>query len=166
MKLSTACFAAVMLSASLRAAGPPQLSLRWNELESAIAGQQVRMVLPGGARIEGRALAVQPEALIIKITKTSDKKLQSKGEASVPRSAVSVLQLVKTGNRWRAVGTTVGLGLVAAAGTAIAIRTHVSAENLLKYVGYGSAGMLGAGIGGYFIGRRADRHVTIIRIVQ
>ena len=85
--------------------------LRWNELESAIAGEQVRMVLPGGARIEGRALAVQPEALLIRITKTSDRKLQSKGEASVPRSAVSVLQLVKTGNRWRAVGTTVGSGI-------------------------------------------------------
>jgi len=166
MKLSAACFAALTLSASLRAAGPPQLSLRWNELESAIAGQQVRMVLPGGARIDGRAMAVQPEALIIKITKTSGKKLQSKGEASVPRSAVWVLQLVKTGIRWRVIGTTLGPGLIAAAGTAIAIRTHVSAENLSKYVGYGSAGLLGAGIGGYLIGKRADRHVTIIRIVQ
>ena len=166
MKPYTSSFAALMFAASLQAAGPQEISLRWNELEPAIAGRQVQMVLPGGARIEGRALVVQPDALVLRITRTSDKKLQPKGETALARSSVSVLRVVKSGIRWRVIGITVGTALVAAAGTTISIRTHVNAENLAKYIGYGSAGMLGAGVGGYLVGRRADRQTTMIRIVH
>ena len=39
------------LAQLLRAgAGPRELSLRWTELESAVAGKHVRILLPNGAR--------------------------------------------------------------------------------------------------------------------
>jgi hypothetical protein len=85
------------------------------------------MVLPNGARIEGRALIVQPEALIIKITKTSDKIVQPKGEISIPRTAIPVLQVVKYGIRWRIFGTAIGaaLGVLIAPKSGAEVRADV-----------------------------------------
>lgn len=167
MKIRIACIATLLLTQSLWAANRMELSLRWSELEPNIAGKNVRMVLPNGAHIEGRALGVQPEALIVKITKTSDKKVQPKGEVSLPRSAVSVLQVMNYSVRWRIIGTTIAPVLVAVAGTAAAFNgVGDFYEDLPKIIGFCSAGMLGSGVGGYFLGKRADRHVTTIRIVQ
>jgi hypothetical protein len=165
MKIQIASSVALLLTQGLWAADPKELSLRWTELEPAIAGRQVRIVTPSGVRIQGRALVVQPQALLIKIEKTSNKKVHPKGEASLPRSAISVLQVMKYGVRWRIIGTAIAPALVAVAGTAAVIRSG-NADDLPRYVGFGAAGVIGAGVGGYYLGRRADRHVTTIRIVQ
>jgi len=59
-------------------ADPTELSLRWTELEPAIAGRRVRTALPNGTRIEGRVAAVEPEGLRIRITKVSARRVQPK----------------------------------------------------------------------------------------
>ena len=166
MSIRIACIATLLLTQSLWAANPMELSVRWGELEPTVAGKHVGMVLPNGAHIEGRALVVQPEALIIKITKTSDRKVQPKGEASVPRSAVSVLQVMNYSVRWRIIGTILGPALAAVVGTMAFFRVAGDWDELPKYIGFCSAGMFGSGVGGYYLGKRADRHVTTIRIVQ
>ena len=128
MTIHLAFFAAFLLAQSLWAAGPTELSLRWAVLEPAVAGRKVKIVLPSGVRIEGRVVAVEPEGLRTRITKTSD--------------------------------------LVAAAGTSVAIKAAANVEDLPKYIGYGSAAVLGTAVAGYYLGKRADRRVTTIRIVR
>jgi len=99
-----------------------ELSLRWTELEPAVAGRQVKIVLPNGARIEGRVAAVEPEGLRTRITKTSDQKVQPKGEVLLPKTSVSVLQVMSIGIRWRILGTAIGPILVGTAGASVAAR--------------------------------------------
>ena len=165
MKIHTVFFATFLLTQSLSAADPKELSLRWSELEPAVAGGKVRIVLPNGPRIEGRVVAVEPQALRIRITKTSDRNVHPKGETLIPRTAVSVVQVVRFGVRWRIFGTVTGPLLVAAAGASAAALGIGRVEGLGKSIGVGLALYGGAGVGGYYLGKRADRHVAIIRIV-
>ena len=154
------------LAQLLRAgADPRELSLRWTELESAVAGKQVRILLPNGARIEGRVAAVEVEGLRTRITKTSVRSLQAKGEAVLPRASVLVLQVVTHGVGWRILGTAIGPLLVGAAGASVAARGAGTVNDLPKYIGYGAAAVAGTGIGGYYLGKRAGRKITTIRIV-
>jgi hypothetical protein len=122
------------------------------------------MVLPGGAEIEGKARAADARGLHLRVTKTSDRKVLRKGEQVIPRESVSVLRVTRHGKLGRILCTAGGLaaaGLVAAAwngdvseGPGVIVVPTVSA-----------AGVIGAGVGGYFIGKRIDRQVTEIRIV-
>jgi len=96
MKIHNAFWATFLLTHSLCAAGHMEVSLHWTELAPAVADRQVRITLPNGPRIEGKVVAVEPQALR-KITKTSDKIVQPKGERSIPRIAIPVLQVVKDG---------------------------------------------------------------------
>jgi hypothetical protein len=155
------------LTQLLRAgADPRELSLRWTELDSAVAGEQVRILLPSGARIEGKVAAVEVEGLRARITKTSDRRLEAKGEVVLPRASVSVLQVVTHGVGWRILGTAIGPILVGAAGASVAARGAGTVNDLPKYVGFGAAAVVGTGIGGYYLGKRAGRKITTIRIVR
>jgi len=160
MKMSTMFLATCLLTHTLCAADPKEVSLRWTELEPAVAGRQIRMTLPNGPQIKGRVLAVEPQALRIQITKTSDKLVQPKGEISLPRTAIPVLQVMRYGIRWRIFGTAIGPVLVGAAGASVAARGAGTVNDLPKYIGYGAGAVIGTGVGGYFLGKRADRHVT------
>jgi hypothetical protein len=165
MKIHNALGATLLLTHGLCAAGQKDLSLRWTELTPAVADRQVRITLPNGPRIEGKVVAVDPQALRIKITKTSDKIGQPKGEFSIPRTAIPVLQLVQYGSRWRIFGTAVGPILMGAAGASVYARGAGSVDDIPKYIGIGAAAVIGSGVGGYFLGKRADRRVTTIRIL-
>lgn len=140
-----------------------ELSLRWTELEPAVAGRQVRTVLPNGTRIEGGVAAVEPEGLRIRITKTPARRVQP--EVLLFRTSVSGLQVMRYGVRWRILGTAIGPIMVGAAGTSVAAGGAGSVDDLPKYNGYGAAAVAGTGIVGYYLGRRVDRNVTTIRIV-
>ena len=143
-------------------------SIRWNEVPSAVAGGTVRMVLPSGARIEGKVVAVAPDALRIHIGKTSDKKIQPKGAVSIPRNAVSTLQVVRYGKKWRVMGTATSIAIVAIAGAGAgyaAASSGTSTDNVQVLATAASAAAAGICVGGYYLGKRADRHITTIRIV-
>jgi hypothetical protein len=63
-----------------------QVELRWNELGSFIAARQIKAVLTDGTYIKGRALAVNPDALI----------LDKKGRTSIPRDSLSTISFTET----------------------------------------------------------------------
>jgi hypothetical protein len=136
--------------------------LQWGDLAGMITGQKVSTVLPDATRLEGKVLAVEPQALVLNLTKTSDRRAYPKGQASIPRASVSVLRLSKPGGHvWQIVGGILGSfaglfvgGLVGAwAG---------GDEGMLAGLGVGA---VAGGVGGWWGGRISDRRVMVLEVV-
>ena len=86
--------------------------LKWGELGSRVGHNKVSMALPGGVYIEGKVVEVEPSGLRLKISRTSDRAVQPKGEHLIPRQSVSVLHITEYRKLGRLLGT---LGAAAAA---------------------------------------------------
>jgi hypothetical protein len=144
---------------------PRQLQLQWSELGPRIEDKKVALVLPGGTYIEGKVQAVQPDGLRLRVSKTSDRKAQPKGSHLIPRPSVSTLRVTEYRKLARLLVTAgalaIAAGIVAAnhpdlyEGPAIVIVPAVTA-----------GGMAGVAVGGYYAGKRLDKRVTEIRIVE
>lgn len=144
---------------------PRQARLRWSELDSRIANRKVALALPDGTAIEGKVRAVQPDGLRLKISKTSNRQTQPKGEHVIARDAVSVLRV--TEHRW--LGRLLGaLGAAALAGGIVAAQHIDIYEGPLVVIvpAVTAAGIAGAGIGGYYVGKRFDKRVTEITVIR
>lgn len=152
------------------AAGADEIQLPWSEIAALVEHQKVALVLPDGAMIEGQVLAVEADALVLDIKKSSDSRSHPARQTSVPRSSVSVLQLkqVKGNRRW--LGAAIGVGAGGVAGWLLAEGVfHVSGEGLNPsrapvVVGSVAGLVAGAAAIGYFAGRKGDRRVTFIKI--
>jgi hypothetical protein len=138
-----------------------QASLAWNELGPMVVDRKVGMTLPDGTRLERRALAVRPEALVLGVTKTSNRKVYPKGQTSVPRWSVREVRVIKhNSGGGKVVGGTLG------------VLGGVLGASWLAYVGGAAGAWVGllavvplATTGGYYAGRELDREVTRITIV-
>ncbi|HWB84759.1 MAG TPA: hypothetical protein VG675_11510 [Bryobacteraceae bacterium] len=141
------------------------LELKWSELEAHVAGRRVEMVLPAGARIEGKVLQVAPDGLRMRVRKTSDRSVQPKGEALIARQSVSVLHVTEYHKLGRLI---FGLGLPLAIAAIVASKTPWTEEGatIPLAAGVGGGAVIGGAIGGYYIGKSIDRHVTEIRIAR
>ncbi len=85
------------------------LETHWSGLESVIVGHEIRVVLPDSQVLQGKALRVEADALVMEVRKTSNTKLYPKvASYSVPRSALKTLQLRQKTYHWRIIGTAVG----------------------------------------------------------
>ena len=143
---------------------PRQLQLKWNELGPRIEDKKVALVLPGGAYIEGKVQAVQPDGLRLRVSKTSDHKAQPEGSHLIPRPSISMLQVTD----YRVFGR-----LLVTAGAIAAVAGIVAASNPDVSEGPGivvipviaAAGIIGAALGGYHAGKKLDKRVIEIRIV-
>jgi uncharacterized protein YcfJ len=139
------------------------LELEWGDLSPMIKGQQVQLVLPEGTAIQGEAMAVREEALVMDVKSTSNAKAYPKGSATIPRASVTLIQVERRRGSWgRKLGTVVGVlsGLVL--GGYVAAETADSAgPGIATFLGIASAGT----VGGYYVGKELDRRVTLIKIV-
>ena len=144
---------------------PRQMELSWNELGPRIEGEQVALVLPGGTHIQGKVRYVEPNGLRLWVSKTSDRKILSRGEQLIPRSSVSVLRVTERRVLARpvcAVGAAAAAAAIVLAGTSdfyegpgVVIRPAVAV-----------GGSIGMGVAGYYVGKRLDRKVTEIRVAR
>jgi hypothetical protein len=151
------CFApAVQASAS-------QLELKWNELGPVIAGHQVKLVLPGGAEIQGEAIAVREDTLLLNVKKTSDRKSYPKGQDAIPRASVTTLQIETIrGSGGRTIGVIVGaLGGLILGGDLVAHTAHSEPAAISSFLGISA----GSAIAGYYAGKASDRRVTTVKIL-
>jgi len=127
----------------------------WEGL-SVIVGQKVRVVMPDGARIEGKVTGLESDALAVEIAKTSNKAAYPKGQFLVPRATLRALDMVVPSTwRWRIAGVAAG----AVVGTACGIVAVDSIKNDppgATFAGFGGAA-LAMPVLGYFLGRAADR---------
>jgi len=164
------CFVFLLQSCPLSAKEQPKKSgpekqyrLQWGDLAGMITAQKVSMVLPDAARLQGKVLAVEPETLVLDITKTSDRRAHPKGRASIPRASVSVLRLTRPGGHvWQIVGGILGSfgGLFAGA-----LAAGYSGGDEVAVLAAGLGGAVAGGVAGWWGGRVSDRKVIVITVV-
>jgi hypothetical protein len=126
----------------------------WEGL-AVVVGHTARIVMPDGTRIEGKATGVEVDALAMEIHKTTNKTTYPKGKFLVPRATLKAVDIERPTRHWRLVGVGVGGG-VAAILVVLAValdgfhtRHPVEAELI--------SGAVVLPVGGYLLGRRADR---------
>ncbi len=140
----------------------------WSELERLISFKKVTIVLVSGDRIEGRVWGLEPDALVLRITKTTSPKTYPKRVTPVPRSEVMEIRLRQARYGRRVLGTAVGgvVGLVVGWYAARLICADESpgctTPATAAFVGI-TGGMATLG---HLAGRDADRRETIIKILS
>jgi hypothetical protein len=139
------------------AANKEQRQTTWEGL-AAIVGKKVRVVMPDGARIEGKATAVEVDALVVEIRKTTNQAAYPEGKFLVPRATLRAVDVDRPTVHGRIVGVVVGGGIGVLLGV---LAKKVGVEALQVTFGAGAVGVPAAG---YFMGRAADRH-TITYVV-
>ncbi len=143
---------------------PQQVRLTWGELEPSVAKKKVAFVLPDGTQVKGKVIAVEPDGLRMKVTDSSNRQSQPKGNQLIPRRVVSVLQVTDYRKLGRLLGTA---GAVATAAAIVAAQDIDIYEGpaLIIVPAVAAGGTVGAGIGGYYLGKALDKRVTEIHIV-
>jgi hypothetical protein len=158
--------AALVLAACgwLRAGEPRQERLKWENLEARIAGKKVALVLPGGTHVEGKVIGVEAEGLRLNVSKSSNRGVQPKGKHLIPRASVSVLRVTEYRQLGRLLGT---LGAAALAGGIVAAQSVDVYEGALVVIVpvVEAGGIIGSGVGGYYVGKALDKRVTEIIVV-
>ena len=127
--------------------------ITWDGM-SAVVGQHLRMVMPDGARIEGKAIGVEVDALVVEIGKTTNKTAYPKGRFLVPRATLRAIDVVQRSTvHWRLVGVAIGGGI-----------GYLAARGARNFSGAAAVGLgaLGGGVPivGYLLGNAADRRAT------
>ena len=147
--------AVIALGAQGLAAARTDLRLQWSELPPVVSGQNIEMVLPDATRVKGKVMAITEDELRMRITATSKSQAWPKGDASIPRAAVSVIRIVKRSKTWRAVLTpAVPAGLLGV--MALATSAVQPAPAPQEVIPVGMAVTLGSTIAAYYVGKKLD----------
>ncbi len=154
----------MLVAASGMEAGQKTLALRWSELPTQIAGKQIRVILADGVRLEGRAISVGSDSLSIDLKKSSDE-ARFHDTASLRRQEIAILQVRKSGWKWKVIAPVVGLFSFGLAGAAIG--DQMDPQGFIISDGAITGATVGAltGVGaGLVVGWLADRHYVKIDI--
>ena len=159
-RLSAFCVALTLLLQPVSAA--TEVQLKWTELAAVAIGHDVKLILPANTVVHGEIQAIRDDTLIMTVTRTSDAKAFPKGQNSIPKASVSVVEVKKyRGAAGRTAGTTLGiLGGLSLTGTIIGHSDLSTGPSLALII----IGTTAAAIGGYHAGKAADGRVTRIRI--
>ena len=156
---------ALLFAAPLVRAGSPQ-RLKWDQL-STIVGKTVSVAMPDAAIISGTATAVEADALVVRVAKTTNAKTCPKGSACrVPRATLRVMEMRTKTSRYRIIGTAAGAVAGLAGGGVAVLAIGGAAKNNNKAAAAG-AGIVGAFVAsGYLVGNASDQRSTTIEIIQ
>jgi hypothetical protein len=138
--------------------------IRWNELAGLIAGKDVTIPLPGGGAIEGEALSVRDDCVMVDIRRASEPARYPKGPTAIPRAGIVEIRVVeRRGSGGRVLGSVVGalLGIVAG-GEAVVHGVDSEAAGVTVF----TATAVACTVGGYLAGRTVDRRTRVLRIAQ
>ena len=137
------------------------VQVTWEELSALVIDRKISTTLPDGTRLEGEALAVRPEALVLDVHKTSNQKLHPKGQTEVPRMAVSEVRVIRLGGPFMRIigGFLGGIGAAAAAGALGYVIDSLAVMLPLLLVGIPLAA-----VAGYYAGKLVDTHTTRLLI--
>ena len=150
-----------LVQASMQAEARP-LELKWGELAPTIQGHPVELTLTGGTRVSGDVAAIRDDVMVLDVKKTSDAKAYPKGNASIPRGSIQLVELKRSGAWGKTLGTTLGvLSGVAVGGYVAGTTQNDAGPGLAVFLVIAGA----MSIGGYLLGRRADQRATRIRVV-
>jgi len=159
MKSLTLATVALLGAAAFPGAAGETARLSWSELPSVLVDEKISTVLADGTHLEGEVLAVRPDALVLDVRKTADKKAYPKGQATVPRAAVSAVKIVREQGAVKMAGGIAG-GVGAFFLTGLMAYHADSAALVYTLPITVSAGA----VGGYYAGKAADRRTRLILI--
>jgi len=144
------------------AAAKEQRQIKWEGL-SALVGQKVRVVMPDGSQIEGKATKLEADALAVEIGKTSNKMAYPKGPFLVPRATLKTLDVSHRTKQWRIICTAAGGALGLLFGTKLVLGSNLFAKQ--PHQGEELAALvIGMPVLGYALGNAADRR-TITYVI-
>jgi hypothetical protein len=157
------------LAPLLVAGQPPTQS--WSDLAQAVQPDwTIRVVLPDGTAVDGKPARFEPEALTMRVFHTSNKSLHPKGEISIPRAQVKVVEIRTNRHKGRLLGTLIPVGAGIGVGVGIAASTLSGPPSLAQGIAAGASLGIGLGVAaiggtaGYFIGRSADRRFERVTV--
>ncbi len=158
-----AALLAALIIAPLAARAADLVHLTWESLPT-VVGKTVKIAMPGGTAITGKALGVEPDALLVQVKSTSDAKAYPKALTRVPRATLRRFEMRSKGKGYRIVCTGLGsfAGLIVGAITAWRIGSFgKSHDTEAAFFGIWAGGT----IGGYFAGNALDRTWKTVEIV-
>lgn len=143
-----------------------EVRARWEELAPLVERRDVETVLKNGVHVRGRAEKVLPEALEVRVKKTSDAAVIPKGRTRIPRELVTVLTV-----RWKQGPARFLLAPVVAAGVLVWLTyrgvSPLVADSFHWEMIPISGGMVyGLGKVGHMIGSRIDQKRLRIVVVS
>jgi len=145
-------------------AAPSIVRVKWDQLQDIVAAKNIRLVMPDGASLEGKVLAVKPDALVVRLRKTSSPAVYPKGRFEFPRTQLPTIEILNRTKHWRMVGvllgTTAGFFGGLAAGWATGDVWKPAVGSYGPWIGIWGAGT----VAGYWIGNVADRHNTTVLV--
>jgi len=148
------------------AAATPPAEIRWNELAPLVVGRHVSISLPGGVRVEGEALSVRDDSLVLDVAKTSGASPYHTGypmgQSPIPRASITEVRVTeRRSSGGRIIGTAIGALTGVVAGAEIAARGNWSEGSVVPKFTVTAAALT---VTGFLIGRSADRHTRLLRI--
>lgn len=143
--------------ALLADAQPPPVRAEWNRIPEVLAGKEAVVHLHDGTKIQGTWISVTSDAFTFLIERTSAKDKHPKGQETIPRSAVRIIEYRSKRIRGRVIGILAGFYSIAGIGAA----ATGSGEALQG--GWGIAAIAGAA-GGYFIGKSVDKQTRVLEV--
>jgi hypothetical protein len=156
----------VSIAPSAGAVSPQRLT--WEELPR-LVGKHVSIPLYDGGAVSGKVSGVQPDALLVQVSRSSDPAAHPRGLMRVPRDKLHVLDLHGKGVKYRVIGTTLGAvaGAAGGVGVAIGVQGGLFSEEHEAAAGVAFVGvMAGVTAAGYALGNAADRRTTTIQIIH
>jgi hypothetical protein len=151
--------ASLAVALALLSAGQEQLT--WEEFGQVVVERKVSVPLPGNHKVEGEVLAVRPDGMVMDIWKTSDRAAFPRGQGFVPRSSVNTVRVIREKGPMKLVG-----GIAGTAGGFLAVIAVGFVTNGVGAIPMLLAGWPACGVGGYYLGKAADRRTTLITIRQ
>jgi hypothetical protein len=138
-----------------------QVQISWEELSALVVDRRISTTLPDGTRLEGEALAVRPEALVLDVKKTSDRHLHPKGQTELPREAVNEVRVIRLrGPVMRIIG-----GILGGIGGAFGITAlGIVLDSVAVLLPGALFGIPLCAVAGYYAGKLADTNTTRLLI--
>ncbi|MFN0170057.1 MAG: hypothetical protein ACKV22_26835 [Bryobacteraceae bacterium] len=131
-------------------------TLTWSELSEYVQPDwTVRLVLPDANKVQGRGATFTPEALTLRIVKTSNPTLYPKASMKIPREQVKTIDVRENCSRGRWIGVLVPVAAGVAVGAGIGSSGDFLAAQAGGALGVGIAVV--GGVAGYIVGRAIDR---------
>jgi hypothetical protein len=138
-----------------------QVQISWEELSALAIDRRISTTLPDGTRLEGDALAVRPDTLLLDVHKTSNNRLYPQGQTEVPRRGVSEIRVI----RYRGPVMRIILGIASGFGGAVgSFALGYALDSLAVFLPLVILGVPLAVVGGYYAGKLADRYTTRLLI--
>lgn len=142
-------------------AGNKDAAVAWTELASQVHGRKFATVLDDGTKVEGRVISVEPDALAVKVRKSSGN-VYPKGRGLLPRAKLSSIDVQQTGKKWKIIDPIVGCAGVGVLGGVVGVARGGPLGAGAGLLG----GMVVGGVLGEFVGIHEDRHMVTIRIAK